>query len=145
MTPRIERRLLQIVIALACLPPLVVGALGVVRGPAAIAELGVVPADLDSHFRYLSGIFFALGLGLASCIARIEAVIGRFRLLGALVITGGCARLVSLLTVGGPSPGHLAGLAMELVLMPILMLWQASLAQRWKVAYGLQTAGRIHL
>jgi hypothetical protein len=137
MTPRIEKRLLQIVIALACLLPLIVGAESIVRGPAAVGGPATVPADLDSHFRYLSGIFFALGLAFVSCIPAIEARGPRFRLLGALVIAGGLARLVSLLAVGPPSTGHLAGLGVELVLVPLLLLWQASLAGRWKVAYGL--------
>lgn len=137
MTPRIERRFLQIIIGIACLLPLIVGVLGIVRGPAAVGGLADVPADLDSHFRYLSGIILALGLAFASCIPGIEARGARFRLLGALVIAGGCARLVSLVAVGAPSAGHLAGLAVELGLVPLLLLWQASLAGRWKVAYRL--------
>ena len=136
MTPGIEKRLLQIVIAVACLLPLIVGAQSIIRGPAAVGGATMVPTDLDSHFRYLSGIFFALGLAFVSCIPAIEARGPRFRLLGALVIAGGCARLVSLLAVGAPSTGHLAGLAVELGLVPLLLLWQASLARRWKVAYG---------
>jgi hypothetical protein len=135
MTPRIEKRLLQIVIAVACLLPLIVGAESIVRGPSAVGG-NAVPTDLDSHFRYLSGIFFALGLAFVSCIPAIEARGPRFRLLGTLVIAGGCARLVSLLSVGPPSTGHLAGLAVELGLVPLLLLWQASLAGRWRVAYG---------
>lgn len=137
MTPRIEKRLLQVVIAVACLLPLIVGAESIVRGPAAVGPVDAVPADLDSHFRYLSGIFFALGLAFVSCIPAIEARGPRFRLLGALVIAGGCARLVSLLAVGPPSTGHLAGLVVELGLVPLLLVWQASLAARWKVAYRL--------
>ena len=138
MTPRIEKRLLQIVIAIACLLPLIVGAQSIVRGPAAVGGLAAVPADLDSQFRYLSGIFFALGLAFASCIPGIEARGPRFRLLGALVIAGGLARLVSLIAVGPPSTGHLAGLAVELGLVPLLLLWQASVARRWRAADGLR-------
>ncbi len=89
-----------------------------------------VPTDLDSHFRYLSGIFLAAGIAFASCIPAIERKGARFRLLGCLVVAGGLARLVSALSVGMPSTGHAAGLAMELGVMPLLMLWQARIARR---------------
>ena len=39
------------------------------------------PADLDSHFRFLSGIFLAMGIAWYSCIPAIEANVARFRLL----------------------------------------------------------------
>ncbi|MCU6455992.1 DUF4345 domain-containing protein [Sphingomonas sp. A2-49] len=132
MTPRGERRLLQAVVALACLVPLGIGGQGVLHGPGFLGRPPVIPTDLDSHFRYLSGIFLAVGVAFASCIGRIEARGERFRLLGTLVMAGGCARLVSLANVGAPSAGHLAGLAMELGGMPLLMLWQARLARRWR-------------
>jgi hypothetical protein len=67
-----ERRLLQGIVAVACLLPLLVGGSGIVHGPAAFGLHGDVPRDLDSHFRYISGIFFATGIGFASCIPHIE-------------------------------------------------------------------------
>ncbi|MCW3847958.1 DUF4345 domain-containing protein [Sphingomonas sp. LB-2] len=129
MTPGVERRLLQIVCTLAALVPLGFGTIGVLRGAAWLAKAPVTP-DLDSHFRYLSGIFLMLGIGFASCIPRIEAQTGRFRLLGAMVIAGGLARALSLAVMGAPSTGHLFGLGMELVVVPLLLLWQARFAAR---------------
>ena len=125
-----EKRCLQFVVALACLVPLLVGGQGVLHGPAFLGHPPVIPRDLDSHFRYVSGIFFGLGLAFTTCVPGIEAKGPRFRLLGALVIAGGLSRLVSLLAVGHPSTGHLFGLAMELGAVPLLLLWQASLARR---------------
>ena len=127
----IEKRLLQAVVAIACLLPLVVGGQGIVHGPAPFGHLAVVPIDLDSHFRYISGIFFATGIGFLSCIAAIERKGARFRLIGALIVVGGLARLVSLLAMGVPSSGHVLGLVMETVVVPCLMLWQFSFARRW--------------
>lgn len=127
----IEKRLLQIVVAVACLLPLVVGGQGVLHGPAPFGHLAPVPVDLDSHFRYISGIFFATGLGFVSCIPFIERKGPRFRLLGGLIVVGGLSRLVSLLMVGVPSTGHLLGLGMETIVVPLLMLWQLSFARRW--------------
>ncbi len=126
----IEKRLLQAVVAVACLLPLVVGSMGIVHGAAPFGHLAEVPRDLDSHFRYISGIFFATGLGFISCIPHIERKGARFRLLGSLIVVGGLARGVSLIAVGVPSTGHLLGLVMETCVVPLLMLWQAGIAQR---------------
>ncbi len=131
MTPSmIEKRALQAVIAVACLLPLVVGGQGVLHGPAPFGHLADVPRDLDSHFRYISGIFFATGLGFVSCIPGIETKGPRFRMLGGMIFVGGCARLVSLLAVGVPSNGHVLGLGMETIVVPLLMLWQWRFATR---------------
>jgi hypothetical protein len=102
MNYRIERSLLQIAIGLACVVPLLTAFTSLLRGAAWLNHGSVVP-DLDSHFRYLSGIFLAIGIGFASCIPDVETKGQRFRLLGAMVIAGGFARLFSLLTVGEPS------------------------------------------
>lgn len=130
MSPAAERRLLQIICAFAAVVPLTFGTVGVLRGAAWLARMPVA-ADLDSHFRYLSGIFLMLGIGFATCIPRIEAMGPRFRLLGAMVVAGGLARAVSLALVGPPSTGHVFGLGMELVVVPLLMLWQARVARRF--------------
>lgn len=126
----IEKRLLQAVVAVACLLPLIVGGAGVLHGPAPFGRLAEVPLDLDSHFRYISGIFFATGLGFLSCIPDIEHKGARFRLLGALIVVGGLSRGLSVLAVGAPSTGHLLGLAMETLVVPLLMLWQAGFSRR---------------
>lgn len=129
-----ERRALQAIIAMACLVPLVIGGQSVVFGPGFLGHPPIIPVDLDSHFRYISGIFFALGVAFATCVPRIETNGPRFRLLGAMVIAGGCARLVSLGVVGAPSTGHLFGFAMELGTVPLLLWWQAAFARRWAAA-----------
>ena len=126
----IEKRVLQAVIAVACLLPLIVGGQGVLQGPAPFGHLTEVPRDLDSHFRYISGIFFATGLGFVSCIPDIERKGPRFRLLGGLIFVGGLSRGISLLAGGVPSQGHVLGLAMETVVVPLLMLWQWNFAKR---------------
>lgn len=119
-----ERSFLQAVIAVACLVPVLTGLDGVLRG-AAMFKLAAVPADLDSHFRYLSGIFLMLGLAFAATVPAIERNGRRFRLLGSMVIMGGLARALSWALVGAPGLGHRLGLGMELIVVPLLMLWQA--------------------
>lgn len=124
-----ETRLLQAIVAIACLVPLSAGMQGVLAGPGFIRGVGAVPTDLDSHFRYMSGIFLGVGIAFATCVPGIAIKGPRFRLLGALVVAGGCARLASLIAVGVPSRGHMFGLAMELGVVPLLMLWQARVAR----------------
>lgn len=128
-----EKRVLQGIVAIACLVPLITGGQSILHGPGFLGHPPVIPTDLDSHFRYISGIFFAVGVAFASCVPGIETKGARFRLLGALVIAGGLARVVSLIAVGVPSKGHLFAFAMELGVVPLLMLWQAGLARRWRV------------
>ena len=123
-----ERRALQAVVGVACLIPILIGIEGVLRG-AAMFKIAAFPPDLDSHYRYLSGIFLMLGLAFASTIPAIEHQGKRFRLLGAMVIMGGLARALSWAAVGAPSLGHKLGLVMELVAVPLLMLWQARVAR----------------
>ena len=127
MKVEVEKRLLQAVVALACLVPFIAGSLGVIRGVAWLHGSGV---SLDSHFRYMSGIFLGLGIAFASCVPDIEHKTARFRLLGALAILGGLARALSWLELGPPDAGMRFGLVMELVVVPLLMLWQARLAAR---------------
>lgn len=132
MSPIVEKRILQAIVALACVVPLVTGGLSILRGAAWMAHGHAVPIDLDSHFRYISGIFFAVGVAFVSCVPGIEAKGPRFRLLCALVIAGGLSRLVSLVELGVPSQGHVFGLGMELGVVPLLMLWQRGLEKRWR-------------
>ena len=125
----IEKRLLQLVVLIACLVPLLTAGESILRGAAWMAH-GPVSRDLDSHFRYVSGIFFAVGVAFVTCVPAIERKGARFRLLGAMVVCGGLARLMSLLAVGVPGAGHVFGLGMELGVVPLLMLWQRRVERR---------------
>lgn len=131
MTPARERRLLQAAILLGCLSPFWFGLKGMIEGPAMLGgvEAGQMPADLTSHYRYLSGLFFGLGVALASCVPRIEARTARFRWLGGALVIGGLARLGGLAMGDAPSLAHHIALAAELGVIPLLMLWQARIAR----------------
>ena len=89
-----------------------------------------VATDLDSHFRYLSGLLFGIGLVFLASIPAIERKGPIFRTLGAVIFAGGLARLLSLAEAGPPGAGHLFGLVMELGVVPLLVLWQARVARR---------------
>ena len=126
----IERRALQIVVSIATLVPIGAGAAGVFGGASMLTGHTAMPAAFDSHYRYLSGLLLAVGVGFVTTIPRIEAKERRFRLLAAIVVTGGVARLLSLLVAGPPPPAVIFALAMELGVTPALVLWQRRIARK---------------
>jgi len=123
----LEKRALQVAVALGCLVPIGGGARGIWLGPQMAGAAG--PADLDSHFRYLSGLLLGIGLAYLTAIPRIEQHSLRFRILTAIVVVGGLGRLASLVAVGTPSASMTAALVMELVVTPALALWQHRVAR----------------
>ena len=117
-----ERRLLQRVVALAGLVPVGGGLYGVLFGAGLTGD--ALPVTGDSHYRYLSGLLLGTGLLFWSAIPSIELKRGRFQLLTLVVIVGGLGRLAGLGLVGLPAPSMLLALGMELVVTPIVCLWQ---------------------
>lgn len=130
MRPAAEKRVLQAVVALACLVPLSAGSRGVLCG-ATWLNHAPVAVHLDSHFRYISGIFLGVGVAFVSCIPAIEDKGARLRMLVAFVVLGGLARLLSLVEVGMPDDGMRFGLVMELAVTPLIALWQWRFARRY--------------
>ncbi|MBV9835750.1 MAG: DUF4345 domain-containing protein [Alphaproteobacteria bacterium] len=129
MTPRTECRALQIAVALLALVPVAAGLAGVLRGSAMVDGLAGTPSA-DSHMRYLSGLLLAIGVTWWTTVPAIERHGARVRLLAALVVCGGLARLLSLMVIGVPSWPMLGGLVMELIVTPTIALWQARVARR---------------
>ncbi|VXC65272.1 DUF4345 domain-containing protein [Sphingomonas sp. AX6] len=130
MTLSVERRLLQAVIAATCTVSLSASITSILDGPGWLMADGDVATDLDSHFRYLSGLLLAIAIGFLSCMRGIEQKGPRLRLLALIVVVGGLSRAYSAGVVGMPSFGHLGGLTIELVIVPIVTAWQWSFARR---------------
>src|SRR3712207_3344690 len=125
-----ERKLLQQAVGFLSLIPVSAGLFGVLFGPEGL--LGDrVSVSADSHFRYLSGLLLGLGLCFWSTVPDIETKTGRFRLLTLLVVIGGLARLLGLAVTGVPSFFMLGGLVIELVVTPVLCLWQTRIANAY--------------
>jgi hypothetical protein len=125
---------LQIAIAVFGLVPVAAGCAGALLGPAMLgpAALGDATgaAFADSHFRYLSGLLLAVGLLFWSAVPGIERRSGRVRLLTAIVVLGGLARLAGVLMTRQWSPPIAFALAMELGVTPGICLWQSLIAGR---------------
>ncbi len=124
----VEGVLLRAVVVVAGLVPVGAGLAGIVEGGAMTGH-AADPA-LDSHVRYLSGLLLAIGVAFWSTVPAIERRRARFRLLTAIVVTGGLGRLFGAALHGWP-PGSMAfGLAMELVVTPALCVWQSRIGRR---------------
>lgn len=123
-----ELRALQIAVCIAGLVPVAAGLAGVVFGAKAFgADGGLV--TLDSHVRYLSGLLLGIGLVFWSLVPRLDTATRVVRILTLIVFIGGLGRLVSLFVSGVPSAGMQFGLVMELVVTPLLCLWQSRVAR----------------
>ena len=132
MDRHVERRLLQTAVAVACLVPLSAGAAGAVQGQQFIhGDPAPTLPDLDSHFRYLSGLLLAIGLAFAASIPTIERRSELFAVLSGIIVVGGLARLAGLAVQEPPSTAHLLALGMELLVVPLLFAWQRRLARRF--------------
>jgi len=122
-----ERRALQILIAIAALVPVFGGGVGVAHGALAFGEWP--GAGADSQDRYLSGLLLAIGLAFWSCVPSIEKRGKTMRLLTFLVVIGGLSRLAGVIITG--DAGKLGWtLGMELFVAPALCLWQTRVSVR---------------
>jgi hypothetical protein len=117
----LERRLLQIAVALAGLVPVSAGALG------AAGRLGL---HAGSHGRYLSGLLLAIGLVFWWTIPAIERRGTVVRTLTVIVLVGGLARLAGVPQTGAPLSVALP-LLMELGVTPLLALWRERVERRF--------------
>jgi hypothetical protein len=122
---------LRLVVAIAGIVPVAAGLDGMLRGAAMLGGMPAADLSLDSQLRYLSGLLLAIGLGFWSTIPRIEQRTARVRLLTALVVLGGLGRLYGIVVEGLPPAPMLFGLAMELVVTPLLCWWQGRVAASW--------------
>jgi hypothetical protein len=141
--PDRSRRLLQQAVAVAALVPVGAGLFGVLFGTAMTGDLTSVSAD--SHFRYLSGLLLGVGLCFWSCIPNIEEKTTFFRFLTLIVVIGGLSRLLGLWLTGVPSLAMLGGMFMELIVTPVLCLWQTRVANRYAELEGVADIPREEL
>ena len=112
--------------------PIAGGLSGLVTTHALVAAHAGDPAYamLDSNLRFLSGVWFALGIGLFLIRNRLHEPSLLFQTVLAGVTVGGAGRLFSAYTLETLPAEILFFLAIELVLIPYLMLWQFRFSRR---------------
>jgi len=133
-----ERKILQQTVAIVATIPVATGLYGVLFGQALTGD--AVSISAESHFRFMSGLLLGIGLCFWSTLPSIEEKTDRFRFLTLLVVIGGLGRLVGLALTGLPSLFMVGGLILELVVTPVLCLWQTRIANRYAENYGVAEA-----
>jgi len=125
----IEKHIFQTLVFILALVPITAGLMGLTQG-VLMTGAESFEVSLDSHVRYLSGILFAIGIAFWIIIPNIERKTDVFGTLTFLVFIGGCARAYGIFTLGWPHLGMQFGLFMEIIITPLLCLWQKRIA--WK-------------
>jgi uncharacterized protein DUF4345 len=122
-----ERKLLQIAVALAGLALVGFGLAGVFFGANFLDLSGNVV--MDSYIRFLKGMLLAIGLIYWSSVPDIERQGERIALVTFILVLGAVPRLMAVIGNGVPTIGILVGLAGELIAAPLLWLWQRRIAR----------------
>lgn len=130
-----ERKVLQQTVAIVATIPVATGLYGVLFGQALTGD--AVSISAESHFRFMSGLLLGIGLCFWSTLPGLEEKTNRFRLLTLLVVIGGLSRLVGLVLTGLPSFFMVGGLIVELIVAPVLCLWQTRIANRHAEEFGV--------
>jgi hypothetical protein len=126
-----ERKLLQIAIALAGLAAVGFGLAGVLFGTTIMDMSDDILTD--SHVRFLKGMTLAIGFVYWSAIPDIERHSERISLVTFILVGGAVARLMAVVSHGVPTMGLLVSLVGGLIFVPLLWVWQrhvASVASR---------------
>ena len=122
--------LFRIVVGLLSIIPLIGVVIGYGPGVAFLMPEGSdFPARLDNQFRYLSGVY--LGVTGAALWAMINPAkhLAPIRIACLGVFAGGIGRVVSMVHMGPPDDMNMiVGVGIELVLVPLMLLWQTRIA-----------------
>ena len=109
--------------------PFASGLIGMVVGPKTLpGDSSEVMATLDSEYRFINAFWFSIAPIIWSTLPRVEKETTKLRLIMGVVFAGGLARLISWRRTGRPHPVFLGAIAIELVGMPVMAVWQNRLA-----------------
>lgn len=110
--------------------PVLAGSLHLLLGVHADVILGArLPAEaladpvLDSQNRFYGVAFMAYGVFLYLCATDLRKYAAVFKIVVGLMFAGGVARLIAAVLHGIPAPPVILLAAVELVGMPLLLLW----------------------
>jgi hypothetical protein len=124
----LERRLLQIALAIVGLVAILFGVTGVFFGTSLSGvTLGVT---MEGYVRFIKGVLIAAGLIYWSAIPRVEVRSERIGVVSFLLVFGAVGRLLAVVGHGFPTVGLMISLIGELIVVPLIWLWLRSYARR---------------
>jgi hypothetical protein len=125
-----RRKALQVALAIFGLIPMLTSVSAFVLGPEGMPGGGDVPPSVDNEYRFLAVYWFGSGVAIYWAIPRIERVTGLFRFVSGIVVLSGIGRLLSTLVAGTPHWSYVAAMLFELIVVPAVIVWQATIAER---------------
>lgn len=125
-----ERRLFQIIVLMASTVSIAAGEAGVFIGPFMLHGVASASPDLESHFRYLSGLLLGIGFAFVACVSDLDRRAELYRALSLIVVLGGLGRLLGAIESGGPTGANRFAFVMELVVVPLLLIWFSRIERR---------------
>ncbi|HEY2659572.1 MAG TPA: DUF4345 domain-containing protein [Caulobacteraceae bacterium] len=138
-------RAYKAVVFLLAAIPLLTGPLDLFLGLKAPKSIGMVLSDIDvrdpvlnSQVRFFGAVWFGTGLLMVLGAARLERFGAVLKMTFAVLTLAGLGRLFSMLQFGLPSAPIgaafiLATIVLEIVVAPVMLLWQRRLEQPQKV------------
>lgn len=127
-----ERRLLQIALAIAGLVAILFGVTGVLFGTSLAGV--TVSVTIEGYVRFIKGVLIASGLIYWSAIPHIERRSERIAVVTFILVFGAIGRLLAVVGHGFPTVGLMISLVGELVVVPLLWLWHRHYARRGALA-----------
>jgi Domain of unknown function (DUF4345) len=122
------------IVKLLCVIPLLTGVMDVLLGASAFQALGVGlgtealrEPNLNSQIRFFGAIWLGFGVLLWIAANDLKANAKSFQMLCSILILSGFGRLLSAVQFGMPAPPLVAAMVVELVLIPLLLVWHKRL------------------
>jgi Domain of unknown function (DUF4345) len=125
----VGRRVLQVVLAVLATVAVASGLAGMLLGPAVLPGAHAVDATVDSEYRFVNAFWFGAGVLVWWAVPRVERATVVLRLTLGAAFLGGLARLLAAAASGWPHPVFLGVLAVELIVVPCVLLWQSRVAK----------------
>lgn len=133
---KLQKKLFQVILSILLIVPFGFGTVGVLfglRGFYWIFGLSIpasLDVNLDNDFRFLAGVFLGIGFLIVRYIVKdIEKQTGLFRVIALSIFIGGVGRIISWTQLGKPNLLSLLLIASEIVIVPLLVLWQTNIAR----------------
>lgn len=125
-----ERLTLLSTIALLGTIPVSTGILGIVGGPEKAPGGGPTTASVDSEYRFVNVFWSAAGGLLWWTLRQPEQRLIATRAVLGLAALGGLPRLLSVRRVGLPHPIFRATIVVELLVVPLVLIWHSRVFPR---------------